>query len=368
MPNLSHPPTPRPPRHVAPPRGIRSTSRCLLVSACLALSAFTCPAAEPAATQEDSAARFADLAAKAEAQQKAAIVGQDGWLFLTAELRHLGIPRFWGETAKTVSRATNSEAADPLPAILDFNAQLKQAGIELLLIPVPPKAAIYADKVTPPQDAARPDAADAAFYRLCAEQGLKIVDLFPAFQRARQTEPAPLYCRTDSHWSGRGCVVAAELLKKELAGRAWLADVPRHAYKGEWREDEIQGDLATFVDPKAGSEKIRLRHVADTDGATPVDWRESPVLLLGDSHTLVFHAGEDMHGTGAGLADQLALELGFPVDVVGVRGSGATPSRINLLRRKDNLAGKKLVIWCFSAREFTEATGGWRKVPVIGKK
>ena len=100
----------------------------------------------------------------------------------------------------------------------------------------------------------------------------------------------------------------------------------------------------------------------------PADWRESPILLLGDSHTLVFHAGEDMHGAGAGLADQLALELGFPVDVIGVRGSGATPARINLMRRQDNLAGKKLVIWCFSAREFTEASGGWRLVPVIGKK
>jgi alginate O-acetyltransferase complex protein AlgJ len=162
--------------------------------------------------------------------------------------------------------------------------------------------------------------------------------------------------------------VAGELLKQELRGRAWLAGVPKRAFKGEWREEEIQGDLADLVEAKAGSEKIRLRFVTDTYGATPVDWRESPILLLGDSHTLVFHAGEDMHGTGAGLADQLALELGFPVDVVGVRGSGATPARINLLRRKDNLAGKKLVIWCFSAREFTEATGGWRLVPVINKK
>ena len=72
---------------------------------------------------------------------------------------------------------------------------------------------------------------------------------------------------------------------------------------------------------------------------------------------------------GAGLADQArARNWAFAVDVVGVRGSGATPARINLLRRKDNMAGKKLVIWCFSAREFTEATGGWRLVPVIGKK
>jgi hypothetical protein len=74
-----------------------------------------------------------------------------------------------------------------------------------------------------------------------------------------------------------------------------------------------------------------------------------------------------MYARGAGLPDQLAMELGIPVDLVAVRGSGATPSRINLFRRwqanSDYYAGKKLVIWCLSAREFTESTG-WRKVPI----
>ena len=74
-----------------------------------------------------------------------------------------------------------------------------------------------------------------------------------------------------------------------------------------------------------------------------------------------------MLARGAGLPDQLALELGFPVDLVAVRGSGATPARINLLRRAQKdpnyWAGKKWVVWCFAAREFTESDG-WRKVPI----
>ncbi len=53
------------------------------------------------------------------------------------------------------------------------------------------------------------------------------------------------------------------------------------------------------------------------------------------------------------------------VDLIGVRGSGATTTRISLLRRRDNLAGKKTVVWCLSFREFTESFDGWRKVPVI---
>ena len=74
-----------------------------------------------------------------------------------------------------------------------------------------------------------------------------------------------------------------------------------------------------------------------------------------------------MHAQGAGLADQLALELGIAVDLVAVRGSGATAARLNLLRRAQRdpsyWANKRLVIWCFAAREFTESDG-WRIVPI----
>lgn len=349
----------------------RAKTRNDMFAVAFCFSVFFC-AAHAANAPETIAAQFANLAAKAETQQRSAVAGREGWLFLTAELRHLGVGPFWGKDAKTVSRAANSDTADPLPAILDFNAQLKQAGIELVLMPVPSKAAIYQGKVldraASQEGTAHADEATAAFYRVCTEQGIHVLDLGPVFRRARDADATPLYCRTDSHWSGRACVVAAELLSQDLRTRASLGSVPKRMFKSEWKEAEIRGDLAELVEPKAAPEKIRLRVVTGADGAAPADWRESPILLLGDSHTLVFHAGEDMHGTGAGLADQLALELGFPVDVVGVRGSGATPARINLLRRKDNLAGKKLVIWCFSAREFTEAAGGWRLVPVIGRK
>jgi len=56
------------------------------------------------------------------------------------------------------------------------------------------------------------------------------------------------------------------------------------------------------------------------------------------------------------------------VDVIGVRGSGATPARINIYRRskqeKDFLKKKKIFIWCFAAREFTEASAWNSEVPV----
>src|SRR5437762_9982012 len=44
------------------------------------------------------------------------------------------------------------ESADPIPAIVDFREQLKKRGIDLLLMPVPPKAAIYPEKILPDVD------------------------------------------------------------------------------------------------------------------------------------------------------------------------------------------------------------------------
>jgi len=69
---------------------------------------------------------------------------------------------------------------------------------------------------------------------------------------------------------------------------------------------EITGDLQGMLGTP-GTEKLSLRFVGTeaSSGATPVlPERTSPIVLLGDSHTLVFQAGSDMHASGAGLADQ----------------------------------------------------------------
>src|SRR5690606_35191345 len=88
----------------------------------------------------------------------------------------------------------------------------------------------------------------------------------------------------------------------------------------------------------------------------------SSVLLLGDSHTLVFHEGEEngMHCRGAGVFDHLARALGFAPDLVGVRGSGLVQARKQLFYRAGSVPGywdnKKIVVWLFSAREFTQSS------------
>jgi hypothetical protein len=331
------------------------------------LSVALVPAEAPNAT-----AFRAACAAKAQQAEKADAIGfagKDGWLFLGKDLRHVGVGPFWGDDAKKVSKATNAKNADPLPAMLDFKAQLDKAGIELLVVPVPPKPVVYADKLVEGAGLKRLDTAHQAFYALLKKQGITVLDLTDDLIALRGGKAGEPYCKTDSHWSGAACELAARRIAAELKGRAWLKTIHRREFDTRTSPTKIEGDLSKLL--KGDAETLPLRFVGTKRGEelTPVEPdRSSPVVLLGDSHNLVFHSGGDMHTKGAGLPDQLALELGSAVDLVAVRGSGATPARVNLLRLaradKKYLGGKKLVIWCFSAREFTESTG-WQKVPIV---
>src|SRR2546430_6849462 len=104
----------------------------------------------------NSQQKFVDeLAAKsrsAESKGAAVIPGGDGWFFLSSDIRFLSVGQFWGADAAKVSRAHKPESADPIPAIVDFHDQLKRREIDLLLVPVPPKAAIYPEKILPDVD------------------------------------------------------------------------------------------------------------------------------------------------------------------------------------------------------------------------
>jgi len=321
----------------------------------------------------ESQQKFIDeLAAKsrsAESEHAAVIAGVDAWLFLSSDIRFLSVGQFWGADAARVSRAHKPESADPIPAIVDFHDQLKKRGIDLLLMPVPPKAAIYPEKILPDVDLHGETAAPylARFYEELRKREIDVVDLAPLFLQNLTNEHGPVFCKTDTHWSGFGCVLAAQTIKEKIRDK--LSGQPRKDYAAEWKEITIKGDLGDLAESnikKPEPEKIAVRTISDKQtGAAINPDPNSPLLIIGDSHTLVFH---DFLAEKSGLLDQIAYETGFAPDLIGTRGSGSTSVRISLYRRArkdaDYLSKKKIVVWCFAAREFTESDQGWDKVPV----
>lgn len=316
--------------------------------------------------QEQFRAEVSARVKELEKKDTSVFAGPDGWLFLASELRFLAHGKFWGAGARASSRG---KAADPLPAILDFHRQLRERGIDLLLVPVPPKVSVYPEKFS----AAATVTAVAApylrqFYEELRAAGVDVLDLTPLFLQHRDQGRGPVFCETDSHWSGLGCVLAAQAIAERVKPKLPAA-LARKEYLTDWKQLTITGDLAALLPAdrkKPATEKIAVRTVTEKANGNAVQpAAESPLLLLGDSHTLVYR---ELLAERAGLLDQLAAELDFAADLIGTRGSGATAVRISLYRKTRNdpayLAKKKVIVWCFAAREFTETDQGWVQQPI----
>lgn len=278
--------------------------------------------------------------------------GNDGWLYSRNELEHLSKgPLVGGAVART---ARARKHPDPIPAIVAFNDALKQQNIRLIVVPVPPKLAFQPLAPLKQGDAMvylKP------FYDELRAKGVDVLDLSDDFAKAG----VPVYCKQDAHWNPAGIALAAQKVAQQIGLKGDTK------FKATEKPVTIVGDLMASLDKNAApSETLTIREI---EGKT-FD-KISPVLLLSDSHGLVFSAGGDMLAEHAGFGEQLAHELQMPVDRIAVKGSAATAVRVNLYRKAARdpnwLKNKKFVIWLFTCREFTEASNGWVPVPVLKK-
>lgn len=311
--------------------------------------------------------------------------GIDGFCFIKGELRAYSVGVFWGPAAAKAAAyqpppppadadpAARAKALrrlarrDPMPAIVSFNRQLKKAGIELVLLPVPGKVAIYPDKLDPGAPSGkRLDLHHKAFYAALRAAGVNVLDIADDML-AMRAEGTAAHCRQDTHWSPQAVRSAAARLAAIVRKQPWYASAPRAEIKVTRSTIAIRGDIVANMlkDVTLPKEKLQIEVVSVGGKAINDRARRSPLVLMGDSHALVYHDPQ-LLAARAGLADLLCAELRLgSIDLLGVMGSGANAGRLALARRRDNLAGKKCVIWCISAREFTESPGGWHDVPVI---
>jgi len=313
---------------------------------------------------DDAAVRFA-AAAAAKVRDTPSVRGDDpAWFFPTREVKHLAAGRFWERSWEEVA----ANKADPIAGIVEFNELLKQRGIRLLVVPVPAKASIYPETLVEgfgPGEVA----ALAPLLQRAADAGVEVLDLEPVFLASRRTEPEKLlYCRQDAHFSPEG----AELVAASIAVAATFAGVLKNGdlATGEVESLTLVGDqiVSSEWEGKVPPETLPVRYVSmgGTVGVSPDE--KSPILLLGDSHTLVFHEGKasGMHCRGAGVLDHLAARYEIAPDLVGVRGSGLVQARKQLFYKASAAPGywdgKRLVVWLFSAREFTQSKD--RPVPI----
>ena len=330
-------------------------------------------------TAEEFAAHCKKLGSEQLANGKLSQPGDaEGWLFLQQELQHVGEGEFWSKEWAEVSKA----GADPRPAIIAYDKALKAIGVDLILVPVPPKASIYPDKLTksakmdgtaPAADAVHPIA---SFYESLTAAGIAVIDLEPILRAERKKGAEKLYCEQDSHPSPSTCKLIAEQVHEVLKTKDGIKDAKKADFEflvTEPKKEKVSGDLTTgFNIPP---ETLTASYAGKPDGKGGVEKVEgteidSPVILLGDSHTLIFSDGNDMLLRSAGVRDHLQALLGFGIASYGNKGSGVDTARIRLFsaahRQPNFWANKKAVVWCIGARTFTRERK-WREIPVVKK-
>ncbi len=319
--------------------------------------------------------RVQALAVRLGLGNEQAYIGRAGWLFYRPGVDYLTGPPFL-DPARLRGRSlggSEHEAPpqpDPRLAIVDFQRQLAARGIALVVLPVPVKAAIHPDRLSANGDpAAAPlhNPSYRAFIDELRAAGVKVFD--PADLLARWAkEEGEAFLKTDTHWRPEAMqAVAAALaafLRDELALPAGTA-----SFRVESAQVANHGDIATMLKLPAEQtlfppEAVQLRVVLAPGGEFWRPARSAEVLLLGDSFSNIYSLAAMNWGESAGLAEQLALELSRPLDALLRNDAGAYASRAMLARElargHDRLAGKKIVVWQFAAREL--AVGDWKLV------
>jgi alginate O-acetyltransferase complex protein AlgJ len=309
----------------------------------------------------------------ARAGNKKAAVGRDGMLYYVPGITYVAGPGFLSSHALDSRqrgarlRGDAIPAADPRPAILEFNEFLRSRGIELVLFPVPDKAMIEPQGLhaRASSQAGAPIVNNRDFAQLSAELGRHGIRVFDATPESRSNQRR--FLLQDTHWTPRWMEQVAQELAAFVAPALPAGDPVR--FQRVANRVERVGDITDMLKlpeqqrlfPK---EAIMIHTVKGEDDALWEPDAGAQVLLLGDSITNVFTADYMGWGEAAGLAPQLAFELKRPVDVLAQNDAGAHATRKalegELKAGEDRLAGKKVVIWEFAARELS--VGDWTRI------
>jgi alginate O-acetyltransferase complex protein AlgJ len=302
--------------------------------------------------------------------------GRSGWLFYRPSVDHVTGAGFLDHEQLARRAAAGNEwqappQPDPLPAILEFREQLAERGIELLIVPVPVKATIHPEMLSPrygASPAAVHNPSHSAFLARLEAEGLRVFDPTSLLVEAAAMSGTPQYLMTDTHWTPQAVDLVAGELASTVRGLVDLSsDVDMRYTNTDVSADNV-GDLAEMLELSGlyPAQKVQLGTVQRRNQKPWRAVRPAEVLLLGDSFANIYHQEELGWGGGAGLAQRLSFHLQHPVDLISRNDDGAYSTRLQLSEEigqgSDRLTRTRLLIWEFTARELS--VGDWRFIPM----
>ena len=322
-------------------------------------------------TDKDAARRSAAEVAFLEecgalAAPGSTVTGRDGWLFSGSEL---GVLAKAGGTGTAVG------------VMADYAAQVRGLGCDVIVVPVPPKALVYPDKVVrkakiPVKRKVVPrlDSSWAAAMKSLESRGMTTVDLLPVFLAHRGDKEGAPYTQTGNTWSPRGVQLAAEAVAAAVKrSRAAKVAGSVQGISAEPGAISYTGSLAAGANPAVKAETLSLRNIGRISGdkVRSVSFSTSGggLLLMGDSSILAWRESGNPAGSSgsfSSLADQVAAELQAIPDVLSVPGDGRNAPRLRIMRERTSgrgtLSGTKAIVWVIPMTDL--ASPAWQQVPL----
>jgi SGNH hydrolase-like domain, acetyltransferase AlgX len=294
-------------------------------------------------------------------------IGRNGWLFYRADVDYITAPPFLDKARMSQRLRADAVEPDPIKAVVDFRNQLASRGIDLIVIPVPGKPSIDPEYLWPDKPP-RPSVTNpsmAEFEVRLSKAGVNTFDpTLDLIAHKRDNQDAPSYLQTDTHWRPE----TMELVAKKLSAFIRPQDGARNEKLSvSPRDITATGDIATMLKlppwQRLYSPQTVTIHQVTSGNELWSPRADADILLLGDSFANIFSLEAMGWGESAGFAEHLSVALGGrPLDCIIRNNDGAFATREilqrELTRGRDRLAGKKLVIWEFAAREL--AFGNWK--------
>lgn len=252
---------------------------------------------------------------------------------------------------------------DPVEPVVDFARRLEARGVELWVIPIPPRPVINASNMRGwgfiGPGSSHYTAPWAAYLEALRARGVTVIDMAPTFQAGAREEEESWVHKGDHHWTNPAIVATAKELAERLRLKGFATDLAPVQTTATWSE-VTKGPTGAYR-KLAPDETVRVRSIRGERGQPiPNSSPDSPVLVFGDSH--VGWYGK-WHGD---LGRQLSHELGGQVDAFEIHSGGATRAREELARRDWNEPGyidsKRVIIWTILGTAIR--THEWRIVPL----
>jgi hypothetical protein len=294
-------------------------------------------------------------------------LGRNGWLFYRPDVDYVTGPPFLEPKVLTHRAHSAGVQPDPIKAIVDFRDQLAARGIDLLVLPIPMKPGVESDKLSLLGESknVRQNPSFSEFKARLERAAVRVFDPTPLMAEQKRNNSAPLYLETDTHWRPETMRMVARVLANSV--RFEGESLPLTMNIGQ--EIEGMGDVARMLrlplDQRLYSPQRVTINAVTSRGAPWRSTTTADLLVLGDSFANIFSLSALGWGESAGFVEHLSFWSGpRPVDCILRNSDGAFATREilsrELARGRDRLAGKKLVIWEFAAREL--AFGDWKMI------